>query len=103
MYNEKHLVDRLIKLRSEKEVSAREMSLALGQNKNYIASVESGHYMPSMTVFFYICEYFGITPKEFFDDEIVAPDIMSDLIDNVKKLDRKQLDSLTDFVKNMVK
>ena len=33
---------RLAKLRQSVDVSAREMSLALGQNKNYINSIETG-------------------------------------------------------------
>ncbi len=61
---------RLAKLRESKNVSAREMSLALGQNKNYINLIESGKSYPSMDSFFYICEYMGITPKDFFDASI---------------------------------
>lgn len=58
---------RLARLRECKNISAREMSLALGQNKNYINSIETGKHFPSMASFLYICEYIGITPKEFFD------------------------------------
>ncbi len=40
-----------------KRVSARDMSLSIGQNAGYINTIESGKAFPSMTVFFYICEY----------------------------------------------
>ena len=58
---------RLNNLRVEKNVSAREMSLALGQNESYINRIENGINYPSMQVFFNICEYFGITPEDFFN------------------------------------
>lgn len=58
---------RLAKLRQCKNISAREMSLALGQNKNYINAIEAGRNLPSMSSFFCICDYIGISPKEFFD------------------------------------
>lgn len=34
--NEKYIADRLAQLRTQKQVSAREMSLALGQANSYI-------------------------------------------------------------------
>lgn len=45
---------RLSALRQQKGVSAREMSLALGQNTNYINRIENGRNYPSMQSFFYI-------------------------------------------------
>ena len=65
---EDFFVDRLTSLRNQKNVSAREMSLALGQNESYINRIENRLAFPSMQVFFYICEYFQITPQEFFDE-----------------------------------
>lgn len=56
---------RLIKLRTEKGVSARDMSLSIGQSPGYINSLENRNGFPSMQVFFYICEYLGVTPAEF--------------------------------------
>ena len=31
--------------------------------------IENKRTMPSMAGFFYICEYFGITPQEFFNSD----------------------------------
>ena len=56
---------RLSQLRVNKGVSAREMSLDIGQSQSYINNIETGVNFPSMTVFFYICEYLDITPMEF--------------------------------------
>ena len=59
--------ERLAQLRMEKGVSARDMSLSLGQSESYINKIENRRTLPSMTGFLYICEYFGITPQEFFN------------------------------------
>ena len=46
--------ERLSKLRINKGVSARDMSLSIGQSAGYINNIENGVNLPSMTVFFYI-------------------------------------------------
>ncbi|MDY4920951.1 MAG: helix-turn-helix transcriptional regulator [Phascolarctobacterium sp.] len=63
---EDFVANRIIQLRQEKNVSAREMSLAIGQNVNYINRIENKLNLPSLQGLFYICEYFDITPEEFF-------------------------------------
>ena len=87
-------IKRLVELRMNKGVSARDMSLSIGQSQSYINNIENGVNLPSMTIFFYICEYLGITPKEFFDIEAKDPTKESELLDAVKGLDREQLDNL---------
>ncbi len=64
---EDFVANRIMQLRQEKKVSAREMSLAIGQNVNYINRIENKLNLPSLQGLFYICEYFNITPKEFFE------------------------------------
>ena len=59
---------RLAQLRAQKGVSAREMSLAIGQNSSYINRIENQRAFPSMQGFSYICEYLGVTPGAFFAD-----------------------------------
>ena len=70
---EKDFSLRLAQLREEKGVSARDMSLSMGQNPGYINNIESGKSMPSLSGIFYICEYLDITPKDFFDVETSNP------------------------------
>ncbi len=64
---------RLANLRIKKGVSAREMSLAIGQGPAYINNIENHRCFPSLTSFFYICDYLEITPQEFFDDQRSHP------------------------------
>lgn len=60
---------RLAKLRENKGVSARQMSLDIGQNKNYINSIEAGRNYPNMKNFFNICHFLNITPQTFFQED----------------------------------
>ncbi|MBR1911209.1 MAG: helix-turn-helix transcriptional regulator [Treponema sp.] len=45
MITEEFFRDRLRFLRNERKISAREMSLALGQNETYINKIETGRWM----------------------------------------------------------
>ena len=85
---------RLIQLRMSKGVSARDMSLSLGQSPNYINGIEGGKNYPSMETFFYICDYFGITPKEFFDIDSTNPTKATELMELVKSFSNENLDLL---------
>lgn len=92
---------RLIELRMNKGVSARDMSLSLGQSAGYINNVENGVNYPSMTVFFYICEYLGITPAEFFDTESTNPTKSNELLNATKHLSNDQLEHLIAIAKGL--
>ncbi len=88
---EEFLPQRLTQLRMQKNVSARDMSLSLGQANNYINSIENRKALPSMQSFFYICEYLGITPQEFFDEGNACPVRLRELMDEAKRLDESAL------------
>ena len=96
-------IRRLVQLRMNKGVSARDMSLSLGQSPNYINGIENGDSYPSMTTFFYICDYFGITPKEFFDLDATDPTKAAELMEIAKSLPRDQLDNLILLAKGLKK
>jgi transcriptional regulator with XRE-family HTH domain len=57
---------RLAQLRNAKGVSGREMSLSMGQAAGYVNNIENGNNLPSLAMFFEICEYLGVTPQDFF-------------------------------------
>ena len=65
--NEEFIRQRITELRIQKNVSEYKMSLDLGHSKSYMQSISSGRALPSMIEFLNICEYFDITPFEFFD------------------------------------
>ena len=99
--DEKDFSMRLAKLRTKKNVSAREMSLSIGQNQGYINHIESGQGTPSLSGVFYICEYLGITPSQFFDFDIKNPEKLNKINEYLKKLNDEQLDALEMFLKSM--
>ncbi|MBO7148373.1 MAG: helix-turn-helix transcriptional regulator [Clostridia bacterium] len=92
---------RLAKLREQKGVSARDMSLSLGQNHSYINTIESGRALPSMAGFFYICEYLEISPKEFFDIGLSYPSELNEIIEGLKTLDSKELETVLMLIKTI--
>lgn len=92
---------RLATLREEKGVSARDMSLSMGQNPSYINNIENGKALPSMSSFFYICEYLGISPKDFFDTEIKNPSKSMELYSVSNRLSDSQLEHLIALVKDI--
>ena len=94
--------NRIAQLRMQKNVSARDMSLTLGQNNSYINQIENKKALPSLQGLFYICEYFGITPQQFFDDGNAYPVQLADLVEDVKKLDAASLEHIAAIVKEMV-
>lgn len=94
---------RLARLRSEMSVSARDMSLSLGQNPGYISNIENGKALPSMTLFFYICEYLGISPAEFFRLEIKSPEKIRKITENLASLDDESLDCIALLIEKLAR
>ena len=83
---EDFLPERLAQLRTQKNVSARDMSLSLGQADNYINNIENRKSQPSMKAVYYICEYLGVTPQEFFDVDNQNPGKLREIMLEAKKL-----------------
>ena len=95
------LSERLAQLRMAKGVSARDMSLSLGQSESYINKIENRRTMPSMTGFFYICEYLGIEPKEFFDVGTVAPTKTAEIVREIGKLSPEKAEHILQVIKDL--
>lgn len=102
MYEE-IFVSRLTKLRLQKGISAREMSLELGQNPGYINNIESGRALPSMSGFFYICDFLNITPHDFFNLENQAPAKLNMLLPLLENLSENQIESIFTLINEFTK
>lgn len=92
---------RLAELRIEKGVSARDMSLSLGQSESYINKIENHRTMPSMAGFFYICEFFGIEPADFFNVNSHSPKKSQELLSEIEKLSPVQMEHVLSLVKDL--
>jgi transcriptional regulator with XRE-family HTH domain len=93
--------ERLIKLRMNKNVSQREMSLSMGQSEGYMTKIESRVALPSMTAFFYICEYLGIHPSDFFDDSQKNPALLQEARDGLRDLNDSDLCLVLGVIKRL--
>lgn len=97
----KFISDRISVLRTKKNVSEYRMSTDLGHSKSYIQSISSGKSMPSMGEFLYICEYLGVTPREFFDDSINDPQLVQELYELTRNMSEANLKILVDLAKRL--
>ncbi len=86
--------DRISVLRIKKNVSEYKMSIDLGHSKSYIQSISSGRAAPSLSEFLYICEYLGVTPREFFDEEMKEPQLVSELHELTRNMSEEDLSIL---------
>lgn len=92
MMDEVFVRNRITELRLEADISEHQLSLELGRSKSYIQSISSGRTSPSLSALFEICNYFNITPLEFFDSEIENPELMHNIIANLKQLSNDDLE-----------
>ena len=76
--------NRITQLRMKKGVSEYQMSLDLGHSKSYMQSISSGRALPSMSEFLVICDYLGVTPREFFDEELGNPALVSEITSRLR-------------------
>ncbi len=86
--------DRISLLRTKKNVSEYRMSTDLGHSKSYMQSISSGRAVPSLGEFLYICEYLGVTPKEFFDEDINEPQLVQKLYNLTRNMSEADLNVL---------
>lgn len=96
-----YIRNRITALRMKKNISEYQMSLELGQNKNYIQGISSGKALPSMAQFLNICDYFEITPMQFFDGESLHPQLVRKAMEEMKDLDDADLLLLINIIQRM--
>ena len=95
--------NRLSQLRMDKGVSARDMSLSIGQNPGYINNIETGKALPSMKGFFFICEYLEITPMEFFNFDTAHPKELELICKDLNKLTETQFNCIREIISDLTK
>ena len=94
---------RLSKLRTQKNISARQMSNVLGFSQSYLSKVESGEMQPSMDKFFAICIYLGITPAEFFAEDIEKPQSQNELLGLFSQLNEENSEMILSLCGKLLK
>ena len=99
--DENFIRNRITQLRLKKQVSEYKMSLELGHSKSYIQSISSGRSLPSMPEFLYICDYFNITPRAFFDEDNEEPALLQMLMQEAAELREEDLRLLLSIAERM--
>lgn len=99
--NDKFIRDRISILRTRKGISEYKMSLDLGHSKSYVQSISAGRALPSLSEFLYICEYLGVTPKEFFDEDTKDPQLLRELYTISSSLEKEDLEVLLCMAKRL--
>ena len=99
--DEQFIRDRISSLRQAKQISERKMSLDLGHSTSYIRSITSGRALPSMSEFLYICEYLGVTPMEFFNEERKTTLTQQEAIEHIYSMSDEDIRLLIGFIERM--
>lgn len=89
--NEDFIRNRITQLRLKKGVSEYQMSYDLGHSRGYIYNISSGKSLPPMSEFLLICDYFNITPMEFFNEEQESPELISKAVKGLRNLSEEDL------------
>lgn len=92
---------RLARLRLNKNVSARDMSLSLGLSESYINKIENGKTLPSMNTFFDICDYLDISPRDFFNMGEPFPSDIALAVEEMRHMNRDQISRIIGIMKDV--
>ena len=100
--DEQFVRDRIPQLRLRKGVSEYKMSYDIGHSRGYVHNISSGKATPPMKEFFAICEYFELTPQQFFDEGTQNSELIQKAINGMKQLDEKDMLMLLGFINRML-
>lgn len=94
--------ERVTTLRLAKGISEYSLSKNIGKCNNYINKVSSGAITPTIPTLSLICDFFGITLSQFFQDEstYVSP-VASQIASRLPALNEEQLESLLAIIRAM--
>lgn len=95
---EQFVRSRITELRMANNVSEHRMSLELGKSGSYIRSITNGAALPSLREFFNICQYFHLTPLEFFAPLQEKEQLRYRLIEKLIYLDDDTLEKIDIFL-----
>ena len=101
--NEKFVRDRITQLRLQKGVSEYQMSYDLGHSRSYVYNISSGKALPPLKEFFAICDYFEITPSEFFDSGNKSPELLRQTVDKLRALNGEDLELIDRCIIRLLK
>ena len=90
---------RIARIRSAHKISARKLSLELGQSTEYINQIENGYALPSLEGLFNFCDYFNMSLGEFFEDKFEFPVEYENIIKELNKMDSNAVNQVYELLK----
>ena len=93
--------ERITQLRIKKGVSEYQMSYDLGHSRGYVYNISSGKALLPMKEFLAICDYFEITPQQFFDESTDTPELIQKAINGMRQLDESDLIMLLSIINRL--
>lgn len=99
----KFISKRVYELRILKNISARDMSLSLGLNRNYVNQIENRKTKPSMKGLFYMWLYLGVSPMEFFNTEKSTTLLQQKAINCIYNVSDKNLEYVVPLLEKLEK
>ena len=100
---ESFIRDRITQLRLKKGVSEYQMSYDLGHSRSYVYNISSGKALPPLKEFFAICDYFEITPQQFFNESEQNPELVQKALTGMKQLNEDDMLMLLGIINRMLK
>ena len=100
---EEFIRNRITELRLRRGVSEYQMSYDLGHSRGYVYNISSGKALPPMKEFLAICDYFGITPQQFFNGEELHPELIRKALAGMRQLDEDDMLMLLGFINRLLK
>ena len=101
--DENFVKERITQLRLKKGVSEYQMSYDLGHSRGYVYNISSGKALPPLKEFFAICDYFEITPQQFFDTSTQNPELIQKALEGMRRLDEGDMLMLFGIINRLLK
>ncbi len=98
-----YIRNRITELRLRKDVSEYQMSYDLGHSRGYIYNISSGKCLPPMNEFLAICDYFDISPADFFQTDNPYPDLTRKVINEMSDLSEEDIELIIEIIEHLKK
>ena len=101
--DESFVRNRITQLRISKGVSEYQMSYDLGHSRGYVYNISSGKALPPLKEFLAICDYFELTPQQFFDESTQHPELIQKALSGMNQLSEDDLLMLLNIINRLLK
>lgn len=95
----KDVLSRIGYVRTNAKLSARELSLRMGMNPQYVAQIESGRIVLTVEKLLQILEICEFPIERFFSSDINDYEINNELVSLIEKLPENKKKNIIEFIK----